>query len=90
MRGAITTKNDAAPFLDSALVRPETMQVLEEPIKGHKVIMQLALPFARTSCEWDPGWKQVGDYTWHRGASAASVLEHQGNGEEFGVRKEEE
>ena len=94
--GAITVKNNAAPFLDSALARPETMRaqlnmvVLEEPITGREVTMQLALPFARTSSEWDPGWKQVGDYTGHGGASAGGVSEHQGNGEEPGVGKEEE
>ena len=65
------------------------MVVLKEPIEGCKVIMQLALPFARTSSEWDPGWKQVGENTGHGGALAEGVSEHQGNGEEPGVRKEE-
>ena len=51
--------------------------------------VERTLPFARTSSEGDPGWKQVGEYTGHGGASAEGVLEHQGNGEGPGVNKEE-
>ena len=51
--------------------------------------VEQTLPFARTSSEWDPGWKQEGEYTGHGRVSARGVLEHQGIGEGPGVKEEE-
>ena len=52
--------------------------------------VEQTLPFARTLSDWDPGWKQVGEYLGHGRATAGGVLEHQGNGEEPGVETGEE
>ena len=62
---------------------------LAEPTHGCEVTVELALPFARTSSEWDPGWKEW-EPTRHGRASAGGILKDQGNGEKPGVGKEEE
>ena len=52
--------------------------------------LELASHFARPLSEWDSGWKQLGDYAEHGGASEGDGLKYQGNGEEHGrVEKEE-
>ena len=70
---------DRPPVLVRAVAAEDNMATVER-----------TLPFARTSSAWDPGWKQVREYTGHGRASAGGVSEHQGNGEEPGVGREEE
>ena len=62
---------------------------LAEPTHGCEVTVELALPFARTSSEWDPGWNEW-EPTRHGRASAGGILKGQGNGEKPGVGREEE
>ena len=70
----------------------ETSWVLMQvaAMKKNLATVERTLPFARTSSEWNPGWKQLGTPTGHGRAWAESGLKDQENGEELGRAEKEE